>query len=207
MQLAHQPRLLSRSPGPWQHQMWPTGPLAYNMWPLWYPVPCWQGLPAPFFYDHELQPPSAATVYDHELQPPTHQGLEEYLKYGQIADGAERQQWLHDYVASSGAKDRESLLLHAAREFGWILRGDRNFKSRLGLAEYKYRNGPAKHRGKNPRRPRKDRSTSPLPKCVRVNQQLALARVQGLDFAVSFSSADEKGQQDEMHQMAEMGQR
>ena len=41
---------------------------------------------------------------------------------------------------------------------------------------------------------------------VRVNQQLSLARVQGLDFAVSFSSADEKGQQDEMHQMAEMGQ-
>ena len=153
--------------------MWPTGPLAYNMWPLWYPGPCWQGLPAPFFYDHELQPPSAATVYDHELQPPTHQGLEEYLKYGQIADGAERQQWLHDYVASSGAKDRDSLLLHAAREFGWILRGDRNFKSRLGLAEYKYRNGPAKHRGKNPRRRRKGRSTNRSPMYVRVNPQLA----------------------------------
>ena len=173
MQLAHQPRLLSRSPGPWQHHMWPTGPLAYNMWPLWYPDPCWQGLPTPFSYDHELQPPSAATLYDLELQIPTQRGQEEYRKYMQITIGSERQQWLHDYVASSGAKDRDSLLLHAAREFGCILRLNRNFKSRLGLAEYKYRNGQAKHRGKNPRRPRKDRSTSPWPMHVRVNQQLA----------------------------------
>ena len=168
--------------------MSPTGPSAYNMWLIWYPGPWWQGLPTPFFNEHELQPNSAAHDVplpsgaagdaapghrEYENQPPTQPALEKYLQYVHITTPADRQQWLHDYVHSSGTKDRESLLLHAAREFGCILRDNRDFKSRLGHAEYKYRNGQAKHRGQHPRRPRKDRSTSPWPMYVRVNQQLA----------------------------------
>ena len=188
MQPAPQPRILSRPSGLWQHHTWPTGPLAYNTWPLWYPSPWWQGLPTTFFNECEQQPPSAAhdvpipsgaaddAAPDHreyEEQPPTQRGREQYQQYVHITTPSDQKQWLHDYVHRSGTKDRESLLLHAARDFGFILRDDRNFKSRLGLAEYKYRNGQAKHRGKNPRRPRKDRSTSPWPRYVRVNQQFA----------------------------------
>ena len=265
MQLAHQPGLVWwPRRGPWQHHMSPTWSPAYNMWLIWYPGWCWQGLPPPFFNEHELQPNSAAhdvplpsgaaghaapchreyehqrptqpaleqylkyvditTPVDrqqwlddhvhwcwqglpppffneHELQPnsaahdvplpsgaaghaapchreyehqrPTQPAWDKYLKYVDITTPADRQRWLDDYVHRTGTNDRESLLLHAAREFGSILLDDRDFKGRLGHAEYRYRNGQAKHRGQHPRRPRRDRCTSPSPKYVRVNQQLA----------------------------------
>ena len=189
MQLAHQPGLVWwPRRGPWQHHMSPTWSPAYNMWLIWYPGPWWQGLPTPFFNEHELQPNSAAHDVplpsgaagdaapghrEYEKQPPTQRGREQYQQYVHITTPSDQKQWLHDYVHRSGTKDRESLLLHAARDFGFILRDDRNFKSRLGLAEYKYRNGQAKHRGKNPRRRRKGRSTNRSPMYVRVNPQLA----------------------------------
>ena len=185
MQLAHQPGLVWwPRRGPWQHHMLPTWSPAYNMWLIWYPGWCWQGLPPPFFNEHELQPNSAAHDVplpsgaaghaapchrEYEHQRPTQPAWDKYLKYVDITTPADRQRWLDDYVHCTGANDRESLLLHAAREFGSILLDDRDFKGRLGHAEYRYRNGQAKHRGQHPRRPRKDRSTM----YVRVNQQLA----------------------------------
>ena len=138
------------------------------MSPLWYPDSQWRDLPTAFFNDHELQPPSA--VHDvplpsdaaddeaphpreYETQPPTERGQALHQEY---LNSTSRRQWLHDYVARSGAKDRESLMLHAAREFGNILAWDLDFKSRLGHAEYRYRNGAAKHLGRRPWRPRRE---------------------------------------------------
>ena len=99
MQPAPQPGILSRSSGPWQHHTWPTGPLAYITWPVWYPVPWWQGLPTTCFNECEQQPPSAAhdvpipsgaaddAAPDHreyEEQPPTQRGREQYQQYVHI---------------------------------------------------------------------------------------------------------------------------